>query len=71
MWCARAWPRAKGKLPIKLSGAEVEKAIRIGATGVSINIMAAMQLAGEAGDMQLRAPNWRASSTWAEQTVAN
>ena len=53
MWCARAWPRAKGKLPINLSGGLKSKGHPIGATGVSMHIMAAMQLAGEAGDMQL------------------
>jgi len=43
----------EGKLPINLSGGLKSKGHPIGATGVSMHIMAAMQLAGEAGDMQL------------------
>ncbi|MGY6709772.1 MAG: acetyl-CoA acetyltransferase [Rhizobiaceae bacterium] len=43
----------EGKLPINLSGGLKSKGHPIGATGVSMHIMAAMQLAGEAGEMQL------------------
>ncbi|MCG6115291.1 MAG: acetyl-CoA acetyltransferase [Mesorhizobium sp.] len=43
----------EGKLPINLSGGLKSKGHPIGATGVSMHVMAAMQLAGEAGDMQL------------------
>lgn len=42
-----------GRLPINLSGGLKSKGHAIGATGVSMHIMAAMQLAGEAGEMQL------------------
>ena len=42
-----------GRLPINLSGGLKAKGHPIGATGVSQHVLAAMQLAGEAGDMQL------------------
>lgn len=42
-----------GKLPVNLSGGLKSKGHPIGATGVSMHVMAAMQLAGEAGAMQL------------------
>ena len=42
-----------GRLPINLSGGLKAKGHPIGATGVSQHVMAAMQLVGEAGEMQL------------------
>jgi acetyl-CoA C-acetyltransferase len=42
-----------GKLPVNPSGGLKAKGHPIGATGVSMHVMAAMQLAGEAGDMQV------------------
>lgn len=42
-----------GRLPVNLSGGLKSKGHPIGATGVSQHAMAAMQLAGEAGGMQL------------------
>jgi acetyl-CoA C-acetyltransferase len=42
-----------GRLPINLSGGLKAKGHPIGATGVSQHVLAAMQLVGEAGDMQL------------------
>jgi acetyl-CoA C-acetyltransferase len=42
-----------GKLPVNVSGGLKAKGHPLGATGVSQHVMAAMQLAGEAGDMQL------------------
>ena len=42
-----------GRLPVNLSGGLKSKGHPIGATGVSMHVMAAMQLAGEAGEMQL------------------
>lgn len=44
--------RRDGKLPVNLSGGLKSKGHPIGATGVSMHVMAAMQLMGEAGDMQ-------------------
>ncbi len=42
-----------GRLPVNLSGGLKSKGHPIGATGVSMHVMAAMQLMGEAGEMQL------------------
>lgn len=42
-----------GRLPINPSGGLKSKGHPVGATGVSMHIMAAMQLMGEAGDMQI------------------
>ncbi|WP_233859838.1 acetyl-CoA acetyltransferase [Paraburkholderia sp. HD33-4] len=42
-----------GKLPVNPSGGLKSKGHPIGATGVSMHVMAAMQLANEAGDMQI------------------
>ena len=45
--------RMDGKLPVNPSGGRKSKGHPIGATGVSQHVMAAMQLTGEAGDMQV------------------
>ena len=50
-----------GKLPVNPSGGLKSKGHPIGATGVSQHVMAAMQLAGDAGDMR----SWARCSTWA------
>lgn len=42
-----------GKLPVNLSGGLKAKGHPIGATGVSMHVLAAMQLCGEAGEMQI------------------
>jgi acetyl-CoA C-acetyltransferase len=42
-----------GRLPVNASGGLKSKGHPIGATGVSMHVMAAMQLMGEAGDMQI------------------
>lgn len=42
-----------GKLPVNVSGGLKAKGHPLGATGVSMHVMAAMQLTGTAGDMQL------------------
>lgn len=42
-----------GRLPVNLSGGLKAKGHPIGATGVSQHVLTAMQLCGEAGDMQL------------------
>jgi acetyl-CoA C-acetyltransferase len=47
------WTAADGKLPVNRSGGLKSKGHPVGATGVSMHIMAAMQLTGEAGAMQL------------------
>ena len=45
--------RKDGRLPVNVSGGLKSKGHPIGATGGSMHVMAAMQLAGEAGDMQV------------------
>ncbi|WP_424812133.1 acetyl-CoA acetyltransferase [Roseococcus sp. YIM B11640] len=47
------WTQRDGRLPINRSGGLKAKGHPIGATGVSMHAIAAMQLTGEAGDMQL------------------
>src|SRR3990172_9350638 len=42
-----------GRLPINPSGGLKAKGHPVGATGVSMHVLAAMQLAGEAGEMQV------------------
>jgi acetyl-CoA C-acetyltransferase len=42
-----------GKLPVNCSGGLKAKGHPLGATGVSMHVMAAMQLTGTAGEMQL------------------
>lgn len=42
-----------GRLPVNRSGGLKAKGHPVGATGVSMHVLAAMQLTGEAGDMQL------------------
>jgi acetyl-CoA C-acetyltransferase len=46
-----------GKLPVNLSGGLKSKGHPIGATGVSMHVMAARQLLGRAGEMQLANAN--------------
>ena len=45
-----------GRLPINLSGGLKAKGHPVGATGVSMHVLAARQLVGEAGEMQLEHP---------------
>ncbi|MCI4663370.1 MAG: acetyl-CoA acetyltransferase [Neomegalonema sp.] len=47
------WTRKDGKLPVNPSGGLKAKGHPIGATGVSMHVLAAMQLMGEAGEMQI------------------
>jgi acetyl-CoA C-acetyltransferase len=47
------WTAADGRLPVNRSGGLKAKGHPVGATGVSMHVIAAMQLAGMAGDMQL------------------
>lgn len=47
------WTQADGKLPVNPSGGLKAKGHPIGATGVSMHVLTAMQLAGEAGDIQV------------------
>jgi acetyl-CoA C-acetyltransferase len=48
------WTQKDGKLPVNPSGGLKAKGHPIGATGVSMHALAAMQLTGKAGDMQIK-----------------
>jgi acetyl-CoA C-acetyltransferase len=50
---AEGWTAFDGRFPVNPSGGLKAKGHPIGATGVSMHVMAAMQLCGEAGDFQL------------------
>lgn len=47
------WTRKDGRLPVNPSGGLKSKGHPIGATGVSMHVLTAMQVRGEAGDMQV------------------
>ncbi|MBV8400804.1 MAG: acetyl-CoA acetyltransferase [Acetobacteraceae bacterium] len=47
------WTQKGGKLPVNPSGGLKSKGHPIGATGVSMHALSAMQLCGDAGDMQI------------------
>jgi len=48
------WTQKDGRLPVNPSGGLKSKGHPIGATGVSMHVMTAMQLRGEAGGMQVK-----------------
>ena len=48
------WTQKDGRLPVNPSGGLKSKGHPIGATGVSMHVMAAMQLTGAAGNMQIK-----------------
>jgi acetyl-CoA C-acetyltransferase len=60
-----------GRLPVNVSGGLKAKGHPLGATGVSQHVMAAMQLVGEAGEMQLDAPRRAAVFNMGGAAVAN
>jgi len=47
------WTEKDGKLPINPSGGLKSKGHPVGATGVSMHVLASMQVAGQAEDMQI------------------
>ncbi len=47
------WTQKDGKLPVNPSGGLKAKGHPIGATGVSMHVLSAMQLTGEAGGIQI------------------
>ena len=51
---AEGWTQKDGQLPINPSGGLKSKGHPIGATGVSMHALTAMQLCGAAGDMQVK-----------------
>jgi len=60
-----------GRLPVNVSGGLKAKGHPIGATGVSMHAISAMQLCGEAGDMQLPAPHLGGVFNMGGSAVAN
>ncbi|MEO9337570.1 acetyl-CoA acetyltransferase [Mesorhizobium sp. SB112] len=60
-----------GRLPVNPSGGLKSKGHPIGATGVSMHVISAMQLMGEAGDMQLSNPNLAGVFNMGGAAVAN
>lgn len=60
-----------GKLPVNASGGLKSKGHPIGATGVSMHIMAAMQATGVAGDMQVQGANLAGVFNMGGAAVAN
>jgi len=48
------WTEKDGRLPVNPSGGLKSKGHPIGATGVSMHVLTAMQLTGQAGEMQIR-----------------
>jgi acetyl-CoA C-acetyltransferase len=63
--------RRDGRLPVNLSGGLKSRGHPIGATGVSQHVMAAMQLSGTAGDMQVGNPKLGAVFNMGGAAVAN
>ncbi|MEM8664340.1 MAG: acetyl-CoA acetyltransferase [Pseudomonadota bacterium] len=65
------WTQVDGKLPVNVSGGLKSKGHPIGATGVSMHAISAMQLAGEAGEMQLDGPELGGVFNMGGAAVAN
>jgi acetyl-CoA C-acetyltransferase len=65
------WTSAGGKLPVNRSGGLKAKGHPIGATGVSMHVLAAMQLCGQAGAMQLPRANLAGVFNMGGAAVAN
>jgi acetyl-CoA C-acetyltransferase len=65
------WTAKEGRLPVNVSGGLKSKGHPIGATGVSMHAITAMQLAGEAGDMQLKDPKLGGIFNMGGAAVAN
>jgi acetyl-CoA C-acetyltransferase len=65
------WVFKDGKLPINASGGLKAKGHPVGATGVSQHVIAAMQLTGTAGDMQLANPRRAAVQNMGGVGIAN
>ncbi|MFJ5862335.1 acetyl-CoA acetyltransferase [Pseudarthrobacter sp. NPDC092439] len=65
------WVFKDGKLPVNVSGGLKAKGHPVGATGVSQHVLAAMQLTGTAGDMQLAGPRRAAVQNMGGVGIAN
>ena len=65
------WVQKNGKLPINPSGGLKSKGHPVGDTGVSQHVMSAMQLTGEADDMQVKDANLAGIFNMGGASVAN
>lgn len=65
------WTQPDGRLPVNLSGGLKAKGHPIGATGVSMHVLTAMQLCGEAGAIQARDPQFGGIFNMGGAAVAN
>jgi acetyl-CoA C-acetyltransferase len=65
------WVEKTGKLPVNPSGGLKAKGHPVGATGVSMHVLAAMQLTGTAGGIQVEAPSLGAVFNMGGAAVAN
>ncbi len=65
------WVQKNGKLPINPSGGLKSKGHPVGATGVSQHVMSAMQLMGEANEMQVKDANLAGIFNMGGASVAN
>jgi len=65
------WVFKDGRLPVNVSGGLKAKGHPVGATGVSQHVVAAMQLTGTAGAMQLAAPRRAAVQNMGGVGIAN
>ncbi|MBT2537499.1 acetyl-CoA acetyltransferase [Arthrobacter sp. ISL-69] len=68
---AEGWVFKDGKLPVNVSGGLKAKGHPVGATGVSQHVIAAMQLTGTAGGMQLANPRRAAVQNMGGVGIAN
>ena len=68
---AEGWTEKEGRLPVNASGGLKAKGHPIGATGVSMHIMAAMQATGTAGAMQVKSPGLAGVFNMGGAAVAN
>lgn len=65
------WTEKDGKLPVNPSGGLKAKGHPIGATGVSMHVMAAMQVTGTAGPVQVKDPRLAGVFNMGGAAVAN
>jgi acetyl-CoA C-acetyltransferase len=65
------WTEKTGRLPVNPSGGLKAKGHPIGATGVSMHVMSAMQLCGEAGDLQIESAKLAGIFNMGGAAVAN
>ncbi|MEO6944845.1 MAG: acetyl-CoA acetyltransferase [Lacisediminihabitans sp.] len=65
------WVFKDGRLPVNVSGGLKSKGHPVGATGVSQHVIAAMQLTGTAGEMQLPSPRRAAVQNMGGVGIAN